>query len=132
MKRVIDNGTSIDQILSMLILDVCVTCSLWATKPSPQPTAQTQGHGPGGGGGDEVEESRQPIKNMINIHAADAGGELFLSPFPQTLERVVTAVPWEARFREVNMIQYCSFISLMKVITARWRDGRRGVHLPPA
>lgn len=33
---------------------------------------------------------------------------------------VVTAVPREARFKEVNMIQYNSFISLMKVITARW------------
>lgn len=30
---------------------------------------------------------------------------------------VVATVPWDARFKEVNMIQYSSFISLMKVIT---------------
>lgn len=35
---------------------------------------------------------------------------------------VATAESWEARFREVNMIQYNSFISLMKVITARWGE----------
>lgn len=46
---------------------------------------------------------------------------------------VVTALPWEARFKEVNMIQYNSFISLMKEITARWgeKSQRDDEALPP-
>lgn len=53
---------------------------------------------------------------MINIHEGDAGGSFSVR---RALVRllVVAAVPWDARFKEVNMIQYNSLICLMKLIT---------------